>query len=111
MKKRQTKSMRFRQLLPEIEQLLETNLHEAVVDILKDQYDLDLNIDTFRNYYYRYGRKNSKNHDTVKKPLQELHTEDSINSTDDTDDEVNSNLLRKIIERQKHDLSKKSIFE
>lgn len=60
MKKRQTKAQRFRQLLPEIEKLQEEYLQEAVVEILNEQYGLDINLNTFKNYLHRYGSNKSE---------------------------------------------------
>ncbi|UYZ77098.1 hypothetical protein LP109_14665 (plasmid) [Moraxella bovis] len=60
MKKRQTKAQRFRQLLPEIEKLQEEYLQEAVVEILNEQYGLDINLNTFKNYLHRYGGNKSE---------------------------------------------------
>lgn len=56
---RQTKSMRFRELLPIILELENSKLHlqDGIIEILKQEHGLDINLNTYRNYLFRYAPK------------------------------------------------------
>lgn len=56
---KQTKSMRFRALLPVILDLENSKLHlqDGIIEILKRDYDLDISLNTYRNYLFRYAPK------------------------------------------------------
>lgn len=56
---RQTKSMRFRELLPIILELENSKLHlqDGIIEILKKEHGLDINLNTYRNYLFRYAPK------------------------------------------------------
>ena len=56
---KRTKFSKFRSLYEVIESLLDTYTHEGVVEILAENYDLELSVSTLRSYLYRY-KKQSK---------------------------------------------------
>ncbi|MDU5498178.1 MAG: aminotransferase, partial [Acinetobacter baumannii] len=53
----QKKSVLFQQLLPVIKQYQQSGFtHEKIVELLKDQHDLNLvTVKTFKSYLYRYA--------------------------------------------------------
>lgn len=58
---KQKKSRRFFLLLPVIEQLIyEGYTQQSIVEKLKMDHDLDLSLNTFKSYLYRYGSKDGK---------------------------------------------------
>ncbi len=64
------KSVLFQQLLPVIKQYQQSGFtHERIVELLKDQHDLNLvTVKTFKSYLYRYAKVNpamSKNTATL----------------------------------------------
>lgn len=64
------KSVLFQQLLPVIKQYQQSGFtHEKIVELLKDQHDLNLvTVKTFKSYLYRYAKVNpamSKNTATL----------------------------------------------
>ena len=56
----QKKSVVFQNLLPTIRQYQQSGFtHEKIVELLRDQHDLDLvTIETFKSYFYRYAKVN-----------------------------------------------------
>lgn len=52
--------MLFQQLLPVIKQYQQSGFtHEKIVELLKDQHDLNLvTVKTFKSYLYRYAKVN-----------------------------------------------------
>ena len=56
----QKKSVIFKHLLPVIKQYQQVGFtHEKIVELLKDQHDLDLvTVETFKSYLYRYAKVN-----------------------------------------------------
>lgn len=58
---KQKKSRRFFLLLPIIEQLIhEGYTQQSIVEKLKMDHDLDLSLNTFKSYLYRYSSKDGK---------------------------------------------------
>lgn len=58
---KQKKSRRFFLLLPVIEQLIhEGYTQQSIVEKLKIDHELDLSLNTFKSYLYRYSSKNGK---------------------------------------------------
>ncbi|MGL5158379.1 MAG: aminotransferase, partial [Acinetobacter junii] len=56
----QKKSVVFKNLLPTIRQYQQSGFtHEKIVELLRDQHDLDLvTVETFKSYLYRYAKVN-----------------------------------------------------
>ena len=56
----QKKSVVFQNLLPTIRQYQQSGFtHEKIVELLRDQHDLDLvTVETFKSYLYRYAKVN-----------------------------------------------------
>lgn len=58
---KQKKSRRFFLLLPVIEKLIhEGYTQQSIVEKLKMDHELDLSLNTFKSYLYRYSSKNGK---------------------------------------------------
>lgn len=97
MKKQQTKAQKFRQLLPEIEQLLDEYLQEAVVEILREKHDLDINLNTFKNYLHRY-RSTKENTTVTEKISQPTPNQNSVTSQDlnNADEEISPDILKQL---------------
>lgn len=70
------KSKRFRQLLPEISKLCETYTYEGVVEILKQQYDFEINVSTFGVYYRKYSKEQG---DGTKNPIRNNNPDFEVN--------------------------------
>ena len=56
----QKKSVVFQKLLPTIKQYQQSGFtYEKIVELLRDQHDLDLvSVETFKSYLYRYAKVN-----------------------------------------------------
>lgn len=108
-KKQQTKAQKFRQLLPEIEQLLDEYLQDAVVDILREKHDLDISLNTFKNYLHRYRstKDNAKVDEKEQQPIPNQNHEISLTS-DEADDEISPDVLKKLKDKLSDD---KTSFE
>lgn len=131
---KQTKSAKFRELYPKIEKLLEVYTYEGTIEILKNDYGLDLSKKTFRLYLYRARKLNSNNLNTpipseeishkkenyepkIEKQksieISEKISENSESSFQD-DDEIDPEILAQLkadLDKQKNTLaSPKTIF-
>lgn len=134
---KQTKSMRFRELLPIILELENSKLHlqDGIIEILKKEHGLDINLNTYRNYLFRYAPKdeNSSSEPLVattksieQKTIIEPNQLPAKNSSEvgetikqspietQDDDEVDPDVLNQMIaelEFEKKHLKTKSIFD
>ncbi len=109
---KQTKMAKLRILLPTIEDLLTQYTYEGVIEVLKENYDLELNHKTFRNYIYRLRKEladQPKHKQTLNKidtianqktqPIKDLPTKvDNINDGDSNDDNPSKEDIKKALE-------------
>ena len=85
------KSVRFSLLLPVIEQLInEGYTQQSIVEKLQMDHELDLNLNTFKSYLYRFR---SQDKDTQEKPSsdreKEKYTSSFLSSCQDTEKKEN----------------------
>ena len=122
---KRTKFSKFRSLYEVIESLLDTYTHEGVVEILAENYDLELSVSTLRSYLYRYKKQlkelsvatdNSNNELEVRRDITEQNLlnsqgsesiqENDTNSDDDSesdnqdDEEIDHNALLEEMKRK-----------
>ncbi len=125
---KQTKSMRFRELLPIILELENSKLHlqDGIVEILKDKYGLEISLNTYRNYLFRYAPKddnfppastaipkNESKQNTIIEPLNTALKNDDSSSEVEDDDAINPDVLSKLmaeLETDKTTITSKSLF-
>lgn len=103
---KRTKFSKFRSLYEVIESLLDTYTHEGVVEILAENYDLELSVSTLRSYLYRYKKQSKElsvatdnsnsalevKHDLTEQNLLNSQVSASIQESDtDIDDDSKSN--------------------
>jgi len=85
------KSVRFSLLLPVIEQLVnEGYTQQSIVEKLQMDHDLDLNLNTFKSYLYRFRSKdkNTQEKPAFDKPKKEVSSS-FLSSFQDTDNKEN----------------------
>lgn len=133
---KRTKFSKFRSLYEVIESLLDTYTHEGVVEILAENYDLELSVSTLRSYLYRYKKQSKElavatdnsnsglevKHDFTKQNLISLQGNESIqendtNSDDDSesdkqdDEEIDYDALLEEMKRKAAIKSNKSLLD
>lgn len=133
---KRTKFSKFRSLYEVIESLLDTYTHEGVVEILAENYDLELSVSTLRSYLYRYKKQSKElavatdnsnsglevKHDFTEQNLISLQGNESIqendtNSDDDSesdkqdDEEIDYDALLEEMKRKAAIKSNKSLLD
>jgi len=99
------KSRRFFLLLPIIEQLIhEGYTQQSIVEKLKMDHELDLSLNTFKSYLYRYSSKNGKAQENSnldsKKPEYKSSFLSQFSDVEKQDDPEPSSIMS-LIDRQK----------
>lgn len=98
---KKTKAAKFRELLPQILELLESYTYEGVIDILENDHDLTLTMSTFKSYLARYKDKSKSHNHSIKTQTKvneinnnnaqfENEVENEVENKVENDDDENS---------------------